>query len=139
MILLLLLAQDEGARTADVPNAMGAHTWFIILAVGAFLLWSISYSLQLHKEALARRKGRDELIRRKEELLDQIARLEEQKESGAIAEKKYKQDLKDLKFHLSKILERMVVSPASAPVVSGLTFQPPAGLVSVPMRLSVKP
>jgi hypothetical protein len=107
MILLLLLAQDEGARTADVPNAMGAHTWFIILAVGAFLLWSISYSLQLHKEALARRRGRDELIRRKEELLDQIARLEEQKESGAIAEKKYKQDLKDLKFHLSKILERM--------------------------------
>ena len=42
MTLLLLLAQDEGARTADVPNAMGAHTWFIILAVGAFLLWSIS-------------------------------------------------------------------------------------------------
>ena len=107
MTLLLLLAQDEGARTADVPNAMGAHTWFIILAVGAFLLWSISYSLQLHKEALARRKGRDELIRRKEELLDQIARLEEQKESGAIAEKKYKQDLKDLKFHLSKILEKL--------------------------------
>jgi len=107
MTLLLLLAQDEGARTADVPNAMGAHTWFIILAVGAFLLWSISYSIQLHKEALSRRKGRDELIRRKEELLDQIAKLEEQKESGAIAEKKYKQDLKDLKFHLSKVLEKL--------------------------------
>src|SRR5438552_10894015 len=107
MTLLLLLAQDEGARTADVPNAMGAHTWFIILAVGAFLLWSISYSIQLHKEALSRRKGRDELIRRKEELLDQIAKLEEQKESGAIAEKKYKQDLKDLKFHLSKVLEEL--------------------------------
>src|SRR3989442_15541568 len=107
MTLLLLLAKDEGARTADVPNAMGAHTWFIILAVGAFLLWSISYSIQLHKEALSRRKGRDELIRRKEELLDQIAGLEEQKESGAIAEKKYKQDLKDLKFHLSKILEKL--------------------------------
>ena len=44
---------------------------------------------------------------RRDELLDQIAKLEEQKESGAIAEKKYKQDLKDLKFHLSKILERM--------------------------------
>jgi hypothetical protein len=107
MILLLLLLQDEGARTADVPNAMGAHTWFIILAVGAFLLWSISYSLQLHKEAVARRKGRDELIRRKEELLDQIAGLEEQKESGAIAEKKYKQDLKDRKFHLSKVIEKL--------------------------------
>src|SRR3989475_11345456 len=103
MTLLLLFLQDQ----QTVHNAMGAHTWFIILAVGAFLLWSISYSIQLHKEALSRRKGRDELIRRKEELLDQIAGLEEQKESGAIAEKKYKQNLKDLKFHLSKVLEKL--------------------------------
>jgi hypothetical protein len=107
MTFLLLLAQADGAQTADVPNAMGAHTWFIILAVGAFLLWSISYSLQLHKEALARRKGRDELVRRKEELLDQIARLEEQKDAGAVAEKKYKQDLKELKSYLGKVLEKL--------------------------------
>jgi hypothetical protein len=107
MIFLLLLVQSEGAQTENVPNAMGAHTWFVILAAGAFLLWSISYSLQLHKEALARRKGRDELARRKEELLDEIARLEDQKESGAIAEKKYKQDLRDLKFHLGKVLEKL--------------------------------
>ena len=106
-LLLLLLQADGGAQTADVPNAMGAHTWFVILAVGAFLLWSISYSLQLHKEALARRKGRDELIHRKEELLDQIASLEEQKEAGAVAEKKYKQDIRDLKFHLGKVLEKL--------------------------------
>ena len=107
MPLLLLLAQDAGAQTADVPNAMGAHTWFIIIAIGAFLLWSVSYSLQLHREALARRKGREEVVRRKEEILDQIADLEAQKESGAIAEKKYKQDLKDLKFHLAKVMERL--------------------------------
>ena len=107
MPLLLLLVQDAGAQTADVPNAMGAHTWFIILAVGAFLLWSISYSLQLHKEAMARRKGRDELVRHKEALLDQIADLEAQRESGAVAEKKYKQDLKDLKFRLAKVLEKL--------------------------------
>src|SRR5438094_10621503 len=107
MTLLLLFLQDQGTRTADVPNAMGAHTWFVILAVGAFLLWSISYSLQLHKEALARRKGRDELVRRKDELLDEIARLEDQKESGTMAEKKYKQDLRDLKFHLGKVLEKL--------------------------------
>jgi hypothetical protein len=105
--MLLLLVQDSGAQTADVPNAMGAHTWFIIIAVGAFLLWSISYSLQLHKEALARKKGRDELIRQRDELLDQIADLEAQKESGAVAEKKYKQDLKDLKDRLAKALERL--------------------------------
>ena len=107
MPLLLLLMQDAGSQTADVPNAMGAHTWFIILAVGAFLLWSISYSLQLHREALARKKGRDELVRHKEALLDQITVLEAQKESGAVAEKKYKHDLKDLKFRLAKVLERL--------------------------------
>jgi hypothetical protein len=112
MLLLLLVlqdarAQDSGAQTADVPNAMGAHTWFIIIAVGAFLLWSISYSLQLHKEAMARKKGRDELVRHKEELLDQIADLEAQKESGAIAEKRYKQHMNDLKLRLAKALERL--------------------------------
>src|SRR5437016_1947707 len=107
MIFLLLLAQTEGAETANVPNAMGAHTWFVILAVGAFLLWSISYSLQLHREALTRRKGRDELLRRKEELFDEIARLEDQKDSGALAEKRYEKDLRDLKFHLGKILEKL--------------------------------
>jgi len=107
MTVLLLFLQDQGTRTVDVPNAMGAHTWFIILAVGAFLLWSISYSLQLHKEAMARKKGREELVRRKDALLDQIADLETQKESGAIGEKKYKQDLKDLKFHLAKVLEKL--------------------------------
>ena len=107
MFLLLLLQAEGGSQSADVPNAMGAHTWFVILAVGAFLLWSISYSLQLHKEALARRKGREDLVRRKEEILDEIARLEDQKDSGAIAEKKYKQDLKELKFHLGKVLEKL--------------------------------
>jgi hypothetical protein len=111
MTLLLLVVQEEGARTADVPNAMGAHTWFIIIAVGAFLLWSISYSIQLHKEALARRKGRDELVRRKDDLIDRIADLESRKESGAVTDKKYKQDLKDLKFQLGKVLEKLGSKP----------------------------
>ena len=106
-LLLLLLLQGEEPKTAEVPNAMGAHTWFIILAVAAFLAWSISYSLQLHKEALTRKKGRQDLILRKDELIDQIAELEAQKEAGSVTEKKYKQDLKDLKFHLAKVLEKM--------------------------------
>src|SRR2546428_3152377 len=99
MTLLLLFLQDQGTRTADVPNAMGAHTWFIILAVGAFLLWSVSYSLQLHKEALARKKGREELVRRKEELIDQIADLETRKEAGGSGEEKIKTELKGLEVH----------------------------------------
>jgi hypothetical protein len=104
MLLLLQVVQDEGTRTADVNNAMGAHTWFIIVAVGAFLLWSISYSLQLRKEAVARRKGRENVVRRKDELIDRIADLEAQKDAGTIAERKYKAELKDLKFQLSKVL-----------------------------------
>src|SRR5439155_277079 len=45
MNLLMLLLQED-ARPIEVPNPMGAHTWFIILAVGAFLAWATSYSLQ---------------------------------------------------------------------------------------------
>ena len=107
MNLLLLLLLQEEPRPIEVPNAMGAHTWFIILAAGAFLAWAISYSLQLQREALARKKGREENVRRKEELIDQIADLEAQKEAGSINEKKYRQEMKDLKFHLSKVLEKL--------------------------------
>jgi hypothetical protein len=106
MMFLLFLVQDEGPRTADVPNAMGAHTWFIIAFVGAFLLWSISYSLQLHREALARKKGREDISKRKEELIDRIADLQSKKEAGSIDEKKYRHELKDLKFQLGRILEK---------------------------------
>ena len=113
-MLLLLLAQDEAARTSDVPNAMGAHTWFVIIAVGAFLLWCISYSLQLHKEALTRRKGREDLVRRKQELFDRIADLEAQKRAQSVTEKKYKQDLKDLRFQLSRILDKLGTKRDSA-------------------------
>ena len=107
MSLLLLLVQQEGASPVEVPNPMAAHTWFIVAAVGAFLAWSISYSLQLQKEVLERKKGREHLVRRKKELLDQIVELEGSKEAGAITEQKYKHAVKDLKFRLSKILERL--------------------------------
>jgi hypothetical protein len=86
---------------------MGAHTWFIIATVGAFLAWSISYSLQLQKEAATRRKGRESLNQRKEELLVQIADLEERRKSGSISEQRYKRDYKELKHRLSKILEKL--------------------------------
>src|SRR3989454_9999677 len=105
LILLLALQADAGA--IEVPNAMGANTWFIILAVGAFLAWSISYSLQLHKEALERKKGRAEFSRQRDDLLDQIAELETQKEAENITDKKYKQELKELKFRLSKVIDRL--------------------------------
>ena len=59
-------AQEEGPKSATVPNSMDMHTRFIILAVGALLLWCISYTLQAQKEAASRKKGRESLARLKE-------------------------------------------------------------------------
>ena len=106
MNFLLLLLQEE-AGPVKMPNAMATHNWFVILAIGAFLLWSISYSLHLQKETLKRKKGREDLLLRKEALLDKIADLEGQKESGKVSEKKYKDELKELRFQLSKVLDQL--------------------------------
>jgi hypothetical protein len=113
MIFLLLLLQEEAAPF-KVANAMAVHTWFIILTVGAFLVWSVSYSLQLQKEALKRRKGREDLLRRKDALLDRIVDLENQKETGKISDRKYKDELKDLKFQLSKVLDQLAKRAAQS-------------------------
>jgi F0F1-type ATP synthase membrane subunit b/b' len=104
--LLLLLLQEE-ATPVKTPNAMATHNWFVILAVGAFLFWSISYSLHLQREALKRKMSREGLLQRRELLLDRIADLEGQKESGKINEKKYKDELKELRFQLSKIIDQL--------------------------------
>ena len=104
--LLLLLLQEEAAPV-KTPNAMATHNWFVIVAVGAFLFWSISYSLYLQKEALQRKKGREDLLHRREALLNRIADLEGQKESGKISEKKYKDELKELRFQLSKVIDQL--------------------------------
>ena len=106
MNFLLLLLQEEAAPVR-MPNAMATHNWFVILAIGAFLLWSVSYSLHLQKEALKRKKGREDLLLRKEALLEKIADLEGQKEFGKVGEKKYKDELKELRFQLSKVLDQL--------------------------------
>ena len=85
-ILLLLgtvqiaFAQDDTApHSTEVPNPMGIHTWFIISAVGAFLAWSISYSLQLQKEALLKRNSRENLVLRKNQYLEKLSLNEDKK------------------------------------------------------------
>lgn len=103
---LSAFAQEEGPREIEVPNPMGAHTWFIILAVGAFLAWCISYTLQLQRERLSgrARPQRESLLRRKEELLDRLAKLEAQKEAGTIALPRYEKDFKKIRGQLSEVL-----------------------------------
>lgn len=104
---LSALAQDEGPREIDVANPMGVHTWFIIVAVGAFLAWCISYVLQLQKEKLTSPPERRSLLRQKEELLDRIAELESQKEAGTIGTQRYEKEFKKAKGKLSEVLGRL--------------------------------
>ncbi len=98
---------QEGARSIDLPNEMNLHTWFIIGAVGAFLMWSLSYAMQLHKEALERQKGRGHLLGQKDDILNRIADLENQKESATITDQRYKHEMRELRFRLAKTLEKL--------------------------------
>ena len=100
-------AQDEAVRTVDLPNPMSAHTWFIIAAMGAFLLWCISYAIQLQKEALTKKKGRDTLLEQRETLLDSIAELEDRRETNEVPDPQYRRELKKLRQSLAKVLENI--------------------------------
>jgi len=88
---------------------MGAHTWFIIVAVGAFLAWCISFALQLQRERMSvqAKPQRESLLRRKEEILDSLSKLESQKDAGTIATPRYEKDLKKLRGQLSDVLGRL--------------------------------
>jgi len=100
-------AQEEGPKSAEVANAMGVHTWFVIGSVGALLAWCISYALQTQKEAEAQKHGRNELIRKREQILDNITELESQRESGAVTESKYRREFKELRLQLSRVIEQL--------------------------------
>lgn len=101
-------AQDDlGPRDIDVPNPMGFHTWFIILAGGAFLAWCISYCLQLQKESLQRKPRRSDYLRQKEQILDRLAELETQLEQGVLSKERYDREFRKGKSRLSQVLSRL--------------------------------
>ena len=105
---LIAFAQDEsGPREVNLPNPMSAHTWFIILAVGAFLAWCISYVLQLQKEKLNDQPRLGSLLRQKDELLDRLVALEAQKEAGTITPQRYEKEFRKTKGRLSEIVGRL--------------------------------
>ena len=83
---------------------MAIHTWFIIAAVGAFLAWCISYVLELHKE---RAKPKESLLQQKVQLLDRLAELESNKETGAIPQSRYEREYRKARARLSEVLSRL--------------------------------
>ena len=106
---------QEGPRSIDLPNGMDIHTWFIIGSTGAFFAWSISYALQLHREAVERQKGRGDLLEQKNDLLNRIAELETRKESAGITDQRYKHEMRELRFRLMKVLEKIAHPGAQQP------------------------
>jgi hypothetical protein len=101
-------AQEEaGPRDVDIPNPMAIHTWFIIVAIGAFLFWCISYVLDVQREKLVSKPQRGELLQRKNQLLDRIAELDAQKESGAVAPQRYEKEYRKVRSQLSQVLGRL--------------------------------
>jgi hypothetical protein len=103
-----VFAQDDNTpHSAEIPSPMSIHTWFIIVAVGAFLTWCISYSLQLQKEALKRRTSREGLLLRKNRYLDELAELASQKEAGTLSEQRFKRRHVNTKLRLAKVLEQI--------------------------------
>jgi len=106
---VVAFAQDEGPREVEIPNPMDAHTWFIIVAIGAFLAWCISYILQLQKERQSEpeKTGRNSLLQQKEELLNRLANLEAQKETGEISQARYDKEFNKARGRLSDVLGRL--------------------------------
>ncbi len=99
---------QEGPRSITLPNEMNFHTWFIIGSAGAFLAWCLSYAIQAHKEAIERQqKGRGNLVEQKEALLNRIAEIESRKEAATITEQRYKHEMRELRFRLAKVLEKI--------------------------------
>jgi hypothetical protein len=110
----LLAQEEETIREVQLPNPMGPHTWFIIIAVGAFLAWCISYVLQLQKEKLSNQPERGALLRQKEELLNRLAELESQQETGAISAQRYEKEFRKAKGRLSEVVTRLARKQDSA-------------------------
>lgn len=108
------LAQDDGTpHLAQTQNPMVIHTWFIILAVGAFLAWSLSYSLQLQKESLKRRASREGLMLRKNQYLDKLAELDSRKNAGTVSEQRYKREFNNTRLRLAQVLKEIEQSRES--------------------------
>lgn len=101
------LAQPAGAQgPIEVPNAMAAHTFFIILITAAFLAWAASFSIQIMK-GRTHRQNREALLKCKETVLDQITELETAPESGTINKGVRKRRMKELRGELTRVLERL--------------------------------
>ena len=107
VVVALIFAVPAYAQAPiQVPNAMAAHTLFIILITAGFLLWAASFSIQVMKERSHQNK-RQGLRSRRETILDKITELETARESGTISNERHKRRMKELRGELSRVIEKL--------------------------------
>ena len=108
VFIALLAAAPAGAQgIEEVPNPMAAHTIFIVAITSAFLIWAVSFSLQTTKERADKNKQRQMFLAERERILDSIADLEADRDSGKIDSGQYKSRIKKLRGELTRVIERL--------------------------------
>ena len=99
-----------GVATAQtpvaVPNPMAAHTLFIILLVGAFLLWAASFSLTTLKERSSQ-SDRKSLQAAREALLEELVETEQRRKSGVITQERFDKLHRSLRGKLAAVLAQL--------------------------------
>ena len=106
--IALLAAAPAGAQgIEEIPNPMAAHTIFIIVITSAFLIWAVSFSLQTTKERADKNKQRQMFLAERERILDTIADIEADRDSGKIDSGQYKSRIKKRRGELTRVIERL--------------------------------
>ena len=108
VFIALLAAAPAGAQgIEEVPNPMAAHTIFIVVITSAFLIWAVSFSLQTTKERADKNKQRQMFLAERERILDTIAEIETDRDSGKIDTGQYKSRIKKRRGELTRVIERL--------------------------------
>jgi ABC-type transport system involved in cytochrome bd biosynthesis fused ATPase/permease subunit len=108
VLAILVRALPVHAQSVqEIPNAMSAHTVFIIVITAAFLTWAASFSLYALKERTNKQKERQILGTLREKILDELAEVETAREAGAISEGRYKNRFKTLRGDLSRVIDKL--------------------------------
>jgi septal ring factor EnvC (AmiA/AmiB activator) len=107
-LVVVLVGAAPAHAQQEVPNPMAAHTVFIIVITGAFLVWAASYSLHFYRDRDDRREQERQAIGdRRNALLDEIAELETGHDSGTIDLSRYKKRMKALRGELARTIGRL--------------------------------
>lgn len=110
-VLLLTGAPAAAQGVQEFPNPMAAHTVFIVAIVGAFLAWAVSFSIHTARERSDGRRERQRLLDERERILDRIADLEDERESGRIDAARYKLRARRLRGDLARVVEALRSAP----------------------------